>query len=347
MSDVSALFPYKTVCVSGGTGTFGWAFLQYMREHHPRVHVRIISRHEDLQVYMRAEFGDTHISYLLGDICDRDRMRLALQGADLVIHAAALKHIDRGEYDPAAFMKTNVDGTYSVIHAAITAGVQQVIFLSSDKAVAPVSVYGATKMLAERLVIQANHYSPHGTRFAAVRYGNVANARGSVVKVWREALARGNPLTLTDERMTRFWMSIDEAIRLVVWTAVHGLRGGVVIPHLPAFMMTDLARAMLPVGAQWQVTGRRPGEKLAELLMTTEEQERCYWYGPSDRNLVCYVIPPLLQSWGLGDEFSLWAAAPKDGERGMLASAEQAPYSSATWRWQLEIEDLRQRLEKI
>ena len=346
MLDPSA-FPYQTVAVTGGTGTFGWAFLTYMRQHYPTSAIRIISRHEDLQVQMRAAFGDDHVSYLLGDVRDLDRMRLALQGVDLVVHAAALKHVDRGEHEPWEFLSTNVTGTYHVIYASIMTGVQQVITLSSDKAVYPVNLYGASKFSAERLTIQANHYSPHGTRLCCVRYGNVMGARGSVVRAWQAALACGLPLSLTDKQMSRFWLTPLDAVRLVLWTAIHGLRGGIVVPHVPAFAMTDLAHAMLPDGASWQVTGRRPGEKLSECLMTTEEQERAYWYGPSDATPVHYVVPPLVQGWGAPDERALWAYPPAELACGRCDPAQCVPYDSATWRWRLGVQELRQRLDGI
>jgi UDP-N-acetylglucosamine 4,6-dehydratase len=253
--------------------------------------------------------------------------------------------VDLGQYEPWEFLSTNVTGTYNVIHAAIINGVQQIVTLSSDKSVFPINLYGASKMAAEYLTVQANHYSPHGTRLCATRYGNVMGARGSVVKVWREALAAGKPIFLTDEHMSRFWMSIDEAVRLVVWTAIHGLRGGIAIPHLPAFKMIDLATALCP--SRVSLIGKRPGEKLAEYLLTDDEQERCYWYGPSDKNLVCYVIPPLLQRWGSTDERALWEIPPVDMAYGTIAPAHQVPYRSDTWRWQLDVDELRARLAKL
>lgn len=340
-------FPYKTLLITGGTGTLAHAMVRYLLSLDIDITIRLLSRDEYKQKIMERLFHDTRLRFLLGDVRDLPRLQYAVSGIELVVHTAALKHIDKGEYDGEDFHKTNVVGTLNVLKACQMSGVQQAIFISSDKGCYPINLYGFSKGFAERLWIQGNGYAPHGTRLAVIRYGNVANSRGSVIEVWREVRATGKPLLLTDERMSRFWLTIDEAVRLVLWTAAHGLRGGVVVPHLPAFHLADLARAMIPEGQAYQVIGRRPGEKLAELLMTTEEQERCYWYGPSDRNLVCYVIPPLMQAWGIGDERALWTTAPKDGERGMLAPEHQAPYRSDIWRWQLGIEDLRQRLEII
>ena len=339
-------FPYKTICITGGTGTFGHAFLAYIRQHHPDVHVRIVSRHEDLQIRMRARFGESNVSYLLGDVRDQNRMQLALQGVECVIHAAALKHVPGGEYDPNEFAGVNVLGTQTTIHAALVAGAQQFVFLSSDKAVQPVNLYGATKMVAERLTVQANHYSPHGMRLCVTRYGNVMGARGSVLEVWRAALAAGKPLCLTDEAMTRFWMWPDEAVRLVLWVIVHGLRGAVAVPHLQAFRLTDLARVLLLNSGTWMVTGMRPGEKLAEVLMTPEEQARAWWYAPEGQTPVHYVIPALVQHWGGRDERDLWMVPPTELAYGRCDGTPHAsvPYVSDTWPWRLSVEALRARL---
>lgn len=316
-----------------------------MRQHHPDVCIRIVSRHEDLQIRMRAKFGDDNISYLLGDVRDEQRMRLVLQGVDCVIHAAALKHVPGGEYDPGEFLSINAMGTYTTIHAAIMAGVQQFVLLSSDKSVAPVNFYGATKMVAERLTIQANHYSPRGMRLCVVRYGNVMGARGSVLEVWRAALADGKPLLVTNTAMTRFWMLPEDAVRLVVWVVTYGLRGAVAVPHLPAFSITDLAEAVLPAGQRWTVIGDRPGEKLAEVLMTPDEQERALWYAPDSQTPVHYVIPALIQHWGERSERNLWKIPQT-----ILASRQRdactlaVPYDSSTWPWRLDVEELRTRL---
>ena len=344
--DTSASFPYQTIAVTGGTGTFGWAFLTYMRQHFPEVNIRILSRHEDLQVHMRATFGDKHVSYLLGDVRDLERLRIAFRGVECVIHAAALKHVDRSEYDAEEFWRTNILGTSNVIRACIWSGVDQAIILSSDKAVHSVNVYGSTKAVAEKLFVQANQYSPHGTRFSAVRYGNVMGARGSVVKHWRDALAHGQALLVTDPAMSRFWLSPEDAVRLVVWTVGHGLRGGVVIPHLPAFTLGDLRQAMQPE-PHWETIGRRPGEKVSELLMTADEQARAYFYAPSSRVPVLYVVPPLVQAWGESSERALWAIPPTGLAYGRCDASPQVPYDSAAWPWRLRVDDLRGRLETV
>ena len=339
-------FPYQTILITGGTGTFARAMTRSLLDLFPTITIRLLSRDEYKQQLMEREFFDARLRFFLGDVRDVNRLILACKDVDLLIHAAALKHIDRGEYDVLEFIQTNVLGTANMIAACQTTGVQQAIFLSTDKSVQPVNVYGATKALAERLWIQANHYSPHGTRFAAVRYGNIMGSRGSVIEAWRAALVAGHPLRLTHEAMTRFYMRTPEAVRLVLWTAVHGLRGGVVVPHLPAFAIVDLARAMLPDGQQWEVMGTRPGEKLAERLLTDDEQARAYFYGPGANIPVYYVIPPLTQHWGAGDERALWQTPPAEMLVGQAwdGAGSQVAYASDVWPWQLGVDDLRQRL---
>lgn len=342
-------WPYKTILLTGGTGTFSHAMTRYLLDTYPDVTIRLLSRDELKQQRMHQDFFDARIRFLIGDVRDVERLKLACQGVDLVVHAAALKHIDRGEQEPLEFIQTNVFGTANVIAACHATEVQQAIFLSTDKAVAACNVYGSTKALAERLWIQANGYQPYGTRFSAVRYGNVMGSRGSVVEVWKNLLATGQQLRLTDERMTRFWMSPQEAVRLVHWTALHGLRGGVVVPHLPAFSMKDLYNVMAPDYVAYEVSGMRPGEKLAEQLLTDDEQQRAYFYASSAKIPVFYVIPPMVQHWGGSDERSLWQTAPDETVYGRCEHdvARQVAYRSDVWPWRLKPEDLAQRLKDV
>jgi UDP-N-acetylglucosamine 4,6-dehydratase/5-epimerase len=340
---------YKTILVTGGTGTFSRAMTRYLLDAYPDITIRLLSRDEFKQQRMHQEFFDARLRFLIGDVRDVERLKLACHGVDLVIHAAALKHIDRGEQEPLEFIKTNVRGTENVIAACQATGVQQAIFLSTDKSCMPINVYGSTKALAERLWIQANHYKPHGTRFAAVRYGNILGSRGSVVEVWRNMLAKGQQICLTHPEMTRFWMAPQEAVRLVHWTAIHGLRGGVAVPHLPAFLMKDLAGAMLRPLDTYVISGIRPGEKLAEQLMTDDEQQRAYFYASSERVPVFYVIPPMVQHWGGNDERSLWQKAPNETVYGRCEHdvARQVTYRSDVWPWKLTVDDLAQRLKDV
>ncbi len=336
---------YTCVLITGGTGTFGRAMTRYLLDTYPSLTIRLLSRNEYLQHQMAQACAAPALRFFLGDVRDPDRLARACDGVDLVIHAAALKHVPVGEYDPTEFWKTNVAGTDNVIRACEACGVQQAILLSSDKAVHATNVYGNTKALGERLFIQGNHYTPHGCRFACTRYGNVMAAHGSVVEVWRAALAAGQPLRLTDGGMSRFWMDAAQAVRLVAWVAQHGLRGGVVVPHLPAFTLTDLATAMAPEAYQVHTLGVRPGEKLAEQLMTADELARATWYGPGADVPVYYTIPPQTQWWGDTDVRSMWVTPPGQTQTG--AVRQGVPYTSDTWPFRLGVDDLRAKLAAL
>jgi UDP-N-acetylglucosamine 4,6-dehydratase (inverting) len=260
----------KTILVTGGTGSFGQKFVELLlKTKGPRA-IRIYSRDEWKQVQMQARFDDSRLRFLIGDVRDRNRLYRALNGVDLLIHAAALKQVPVAEYNPIEAVRTNIEGAVNVIDGAIDNGVPKVMALSTDKAVHPVNLYGATKLVAEKLLIQANSYSgPRETRFSVVRYGNVVGSRGSVVPVFREQSKAGS-LTITDERMTRFWITQDEAVRFIL-RCVDSMAGGeIFVPKIPSMRVTDLAEAIAP-GAKQKVVGIRPGEKLHEVLLTEEE----------------------------------------------------------------------------
>lgn len=285
----------KTVLVTGGTGSFGRALLPRLLEQDVKA-VRVLSRDELKQSELRREVEDPRLRLFLGDVRDLERLRIAFRGVDLIVHAAALKQVPALEYDPFEAVKTNVLGTQNVITAAIEAEVSLVVGLSTDKAVAPTNLYGATKLCAERLLAQGGAYSiSFGsmsqyddfaiTRFAAVRYGNVVGSRGSVVPIFQEQ-ARAGTLTITDERMTRFWITLPDAVEFVL-SSLSLVDGGgeVFVPKIPSARVTDIARAIAP--AQRHVfTGIRPGEKLHETLLTEDEARHAY--DSDDR----YVITP-------------------------------------------------------
>jgi UDP-N-acetylglucosamine 4,6-dehydratase len=261
----------SSVLVTGGTGSFGRRLVEVMlRELRPRRLV-VFSRDELKQHDMRAAgFDDPSLRYFIGDVRDRDRLRRALSGVDLVVHAAALKQVPACEYNPFEAVKTNILGAENLIDAAIDAGVARVVALSTDKAVNPVNLYGATKLVAEKLFVQGNAYAgAQGTRFSCVRYGNVVGSRGSVVPVFLAQRAAGR-ITLTDPRMTRFWITLDQGVRFVIRAAetMHG--GEVFVPKIPSMRLTDLAEALAP-GAQVDMVGIRPGEKLHESLLGPDE----------------------------------------------------------------------------
>ncbi len=283
-------FAEQTILLTGGTGSFGKHFCKVMREKYgPRV-IRIYSRDELKQFEMRQKFGEKGLRYFIGDVRDRDRLRRAMEGASIVIHAAALKQVPACEYNPIEAVKTNIYGAQNVIDAAIDAGVRKVVALSTDKAVNPVNLYGATKLCAEKLFVQGNAYSGgREPRFACVRYGNVIGSRGSVIPLFNEQKKDGK-ITITDERMTRFWITLDQAVELVVSALVHMQGGEIFVPRIPSMKIVDLAKAVAP-GCEIQEIGIRPGEKLHEILVTEEEGRNAVSYNG------IYVIMPQLSWW--------------------------------------------------
>lgn len=274
-----------TVLITGGTGSFGTAFTDYLLKHYQPKAIRIFSRDEFKQYQMQQKFSDKRLRFLLGDVRDKDRLVRAMDGADVVIHAAALKHIPAAEYNPFEPVKTNILGTQNVIEACLDTGVKQAILISSDKAAHPVNLYGATKLCAERLFIQGNVYGGgRKTRFSAVRYGNVLGSRGSVVPLFKEQEA-GGVLTITHPDMTRFWITLSQASKFVA-NSMRRMRGGeMFIPKLPSIKIVELAKAMAPK-AKIKIVGVRPGEKLHEELITEEESVRVKEYKDY------YVIEP-------------------------------------------------------
>ena len=274
-----------TILLTGGTGSFGNAFARRVTRDWPDAVVRVYSRDELKQSEMLSRFGDGQLRFLIGDVRDRSRMTRAAQGADIVIHAAAMKQVPACEYNPFEAVRTNVLGAQHVIDAAIDAGVQKVVALSTDKAVNPVNLYGATKLCAEKIVVQGNAYASHSkTRLSCVRYGNVVGSRGSVVPVFRQQVSEGR-LTITDERMTRFWITLEQAVDLVLFALDNMVGGEVFIPKIPSMRVVDLAEAMAP-GLPREIVGIRPGEKLHELLLTVDESRHAV-----DADGVYVVLP--------------------------------------------------------
>lgn len=284
----------RSILVSGATGSFGTAYIDYLLRRTSVERICGLSRCELKQSQLAERFNhDPRLRLFLGDVRDRPRLEQAFHGIDAVVHAAALKRVDAAAYDPQEAVKTNVIGTDNVIQAAISAGVRKVVVLSSDKSVRATNHYGATKFLAEQLAIASNVYGyPRGTVISAVRYGNVLGSRGSVLHLWREAVAHDRPIPLTHPDMSRFWMSITQAVELVN-TALSRMQGGeVFIPKLPALTLRELAA--LVGGASYPVTltGLRPGgEKLHEELLSPEEVSRTHDAGD------VYVIAPSVAPW--------------------------------------------------
>ena len=261
----------KNVLVTGGTGSFGRKFVEVMLKEYQPARLIAYSRDELKQHEMRVSgFNDPSLRYFIGDIRDLPRLKRAFNGVDIVVHAAALKQVPACEYNPMEAIKTNILGSSNVVDAALDAGVEKVLALSTDKAVNPVNLYGATKLAAEKLMIQSNAYAGGtDTRFSCVRYGNVVGSRGSVVPLFINQRGSGQ-VTLTDERMTRFWISLDQGVRFVI-RCIEEMQGGeVFVPKIPSMNMVDLAHAIAP-DAKIKIIGIRPGEKLHEVLISEDE----------------------------------------------------------------------------
>jgi len=280
-----------SLLVTGGTGSFGKAFISYALENLNPRRVAVLSRDELKQSEMRAAFPDERMRWFLGDIRDRDRLTRAFHGVDYVVHAAALKQVDTAEYNPIEYVKTNVMGSQNVIDAAIDAGVKRVVALSTDKASSPINLYGATKLTADKLFIAANNLTQgFGTSLSVVRYGNVMGSRGSVIPLF-EALAReGKPLPITDPRMTRFWITLPQAVRFVVDSFDQMKGGELYVPRIPSMHIMDLVEAIAP-GAQTTEIGIRPGEKLHEEMISADDSYRTVRL--PDR----YVVQPTVLEW--------------------------------------------------
>lgn len=277
-------FKDKTVLITGGTGSFGRAFATYLVNETSCKKIIIFSRDEWKQWEMKREhpaFSSERMRFFLGDVRDANRLTRAFQDVDIVIHAAALKQVPAAEYNPSEFVKTNVFGAMNVIDAAINSGVKSVVALSTDKAVNPVNMYGATKLCSDKLFAASNAYV--GKRgfpiLSVVRYGNVAGSRGSIIPLWLRALENPNEqLAVTDERMTRFWISLKEAVALVV-SSLKEMRGGeIFVPKIPSFKITDLAQVMAP-GRPFKIIGIREGEKLHELMIGKDDSRHTIDFG--------------------------------------------------------------------
>ncbi len=260
----------KSILVTGGTGSFGQAFTRYLLAHTGCRRIAIYSRGEHLQETMAREIPDERLRFFIGDVRDLDRLEMAMRGVDTVVHAAALKVVPIAEYNPTECVATNVYGAENVVKAALRSGVERVLALSTDKAVNPINLYGATKLAAEKIFVAANALGAGSCRFGVVRYGNVVGSRGSVIPLFKKLASEGQALPITDSNMTRFWITMEQAVRLVADT-LRTLEGReIVIPKIPSMRVTDLAEAINPDGERMMI-GIRPGEKIHECLMTEDE----------------------------------------------------------------------------
>jgi UDP-N-acetylglucosamine 4,6-dehydratase len=319
----------KSLLVTGGTGSFGNAFIRTVLAKHDVASIRVFSRDELKQSEMEKTYRDSRLRWLLGDVRDRDRLRVATRGVDVIVHAAALKQVVAAEYNPFEAVQTNVLGAENVISAAIDNDVPLTIALSTDKAVNPANLYGATKLCAEKIVANAGVYAGEGrSRFASVRYGNVVGSRGSVVPIFKQQATTG-VLTITDERMTRFWITLDAAVEFVL-TSMELVQGGeTFVPKIPSMRIIDLAKALAP-DAELRVVGIRPGEKLHEVLLTEDESR---------------------QSVDLGDRYAIMPPTPWGGPTDRESRGEPVPdgfrYASDNNSWWLSTEELLQITDNI
>lgn len=285
----------KSLLVTGGTGSFGQKFVEVVLEKFKPRRLIVYSRDEYKQYEMAHVFGESRypsMRYFIGDIRDRDRLEMALRGVDIVIHAAALKHVPAAEYNPFECINTNVLGAENLVQAAIRCGVKRVVALSTDKAASPINLYGVSKLAADKIFVAGNNLgAPSGTLFSVVRYGNVIGSRGSVVPLFRKLIAQGaDSLPITDPRMTRFWITLEQGVEFVL-SCLALMRGGeIFIPRIPSMKVVDMARALAPK-LPHHVVGVRPGEKLHEVMTTKYDTATTVDLG--DR----YVIEPGFASW--------------------------------------------------
>ena len=285
-------FKDKTILVTGGTGSFGKVFVSNLLQNHAPAKVVVFSRDELKQLEMKVQLGDdSRLRYFIGDVRDKDRLMRAFTNVDYIVHAAALKQVDTGEYNPREFILTNIIGSQNIVDAAIDSGVSRVLALSTDKASSPINLYGATKLTADKLFTAANVYGTNShTFFSVVRYGNVMGSRGSIIPLFKELAAKGLEIPITDKRMTRFWITLDQAVSFVK-EAFREMNGGeLFVPRIPSMRITDLATALAP-DSNIKEIGIRPGEKLHEEMISADDSRRTV----KQKNR--YVISPISPEW--------------------------------------------------
>ncbi|TFE03938.1 UDP-N-acetylglucosamine 4,6-dehydratase (inverting) [Jeotgalibacillus salarius] len=317
----------KSILVTGGTGSFGKMFVKRALQYNVKK-IIIFSRDELKQYEMAQEFTDERVRFFIGDVRDKERLYRAFAGVDIVIHAAAMKHVGACEYNPFEAVKTNVYGAQNVIDAAIDCGVEKVIALSTDKAANPVNLYGATKLASDKLFVAANSYvGEKKTKFAVVRYGNVVGSRGSVVPFFKKVRSTGT-LPITDERMTRFWITLDKGVQFVI-DKLSLMKGGeIFIPKIPSMKMTDLANAIAPE-CKIEIIGIRPGEKLHEAMITEDDARQTIEFDNY------YIIQP---------EFPWWTNDHATDGRRLENGFKYTSDNNTQW---LTVEELRTLIEEM
>lgn len=318
----------RSILITGATGSFGRAFVRTLLERYPQVRRIIVFSRDELKQYEMAQesiFRDARIRFFIGDVRDRDRLARAMEGVDTVVHAAALKQVPAAEYNPFEAIKTNVIGAQNVIDCCLDSDVARVVALSTDKAAAPVNLYGATKLCSDKLFVAANNFrGARAIKFSVVRYGNVLGSRGSVIPLFLR-LARDGSVPITDPSMTRFNITLAEGVQLVL-RALSGMWGGeIFVPKIPSYRITDVAEAVAP-GMKIKIVGVRPGEKLHEEMIT-----------PSDALNTLelpngYVILPTMADWSV-DDF-----ASKNGAKACAAGFNYQSNTNTDW---LSVDQLR------
>ncbi|KGR86932.1 UDP-N-acetylglucosamine 4,6-dehydratase (inverting) [Lysinibacillus boronitolerans] len=315
----------KVILVTGGTGSFGKKFIKKALTEGAKK-IIVFSRDELKQYEMKQEFTDNRLRFFIGDVRDQDRLHRAFDGVDIVIHAAAMKHVDACEYNPFEAVKTNIHGAQNIIEAAIDCGVEKVIALSTDKACAPVNLYGATKLASDKLFVAANAYvGDKKTSFSVVRYGNVVGSRGSVVPFFKKVKETGR-VPVTDERMTRFWITLDQGVQFVLdnLKRMHG--GEIFVPKIPSMKVMDLARAIAPE-CEIEIMGIRPGEKLHEAMIMEDDARHTVEFDDY------YIIQP---------EFPWWSKKYAEGGKALPDGFAYTSDNNNDW---LTVEELRKLAE--
>ena len=324
----------KSILVTGGTGSFGKKFVEIALKKYKKINRLIVFSRDELkqsemsQIYKGKKFEN--IRFFLGDVRDKERLIRASRDMDIIVHAAALKQVPVAEYNPMEFIKTNIIGASNIIEAAITCNVKKVIALSTDKAASPLNLYGASKLCADKLFIAANHYAGgRNVKFSVVRYGNVMGSRGSVVPFWQKMIDQGaTMLPVTDQRMTRFWITLPRGVQFVLDGLERMIGGEVFVPKLPSINIVDLARCMLP-DCEIQDVGIRPGEKLHEVMVPMDDARNTIEFDDH------YVIEP---------NFQFWDRKGFSEQNGGKAVPDDFEYNSGTNPWVMTADELRELL---
>lgn len=331
------MFSKRSILITGGTGSFGKAFVKHILERYPDVRrVVIFSRDELKQYEMELEVRHPALRFFIGDVRDKDRLRIAMDGIDYVIHAAALKQVPAAEYNPMECIKTNIHGAQNVIDASLDAGVRKIVALSTDKAANPINLYGASKLASDKLFVAANNVvGSRPTRFAVVRYGNVVGSRGSVIPLFRKLVAEGaRELPITDPRMTRFWITLPQGVQFVLRSFERMYGGEIFVPKIPSTTVMDLASAMAP-GLGHRIVGVRPGEKLHEVMCPKDDAHLTLEFHDH------FVIQPTI-SFTQHPDFAVNAV----GEHGEPV-ADSFEYNSGSNPVFLNVEEIRALMDSV